>query len=186
MRRRERLPRGRRARVAVCALAALTLGGLAAAEAAGLRVNTTTSMPRGLWRVASVNVPPRRGEVVSVCSPDTPVIREAATRGYIPVGGCPGGTDPLVKPVAAVAGDVVTVAPEGIAVNGAPIANTAQLRTDSAGRPLYPVPAGRYPVAPGEMWLLSGHTPRSFDSRYFGPVPVRNVLGLAHPVWVTR
>jgi type IV secretory pathway protease TraF len=41
-------------------------------------------------------------------------------------------------------------------------------------------------VPPGQVWLLSGHDSRSFDSRYFGPVPVANVQGVARPVWVAR
>jgi len=71
-------------------------------------------------------------------------INEAAERGYIPAGACPGGHEPLVKPVAAVAGDRVTVTALGIAVNGEPIAQSAPLDEDSAGRPLRPVPAGAY------------------------------------------
>jgi type IV secretory pathway protease TraF len=39
-------------------------------------------------------------------------------------------------------------------------------------------------VGSGDIWVLSGHDPRSFDSRYFGPVPVANVQGEARPLWV--
>jgi type IV secretory pathway protease TraF len=37
---------------------------------------------------------------------------------------------------------------------------------------------------PGQVWLLSGHDPRSFDSRYFGAIPTANVRGVARPLWV--
>lgn len=176
-----RLPR--RAALASCAAGALLTGTLVTARLVGLRVNDTASMPRGLWRVRAADAPLRRGEFVTVCLPDT-TIREAAARGYIPAGHCPGGYEPLVKPVAAVAGDLVMVTLKGIAVNGHPVENTAQLVQDSAGRPLRPVPAGSYPVMPGQVWLLSGHDRRSFDSRYFGPVPAANVQGVARPLWV--
>jgi conjugative transfer signal peptidase TraF len=89
-----------------------------------------------------------------------------------------------VKPVAAVAGDLVTVTSQGVAVDGKPVANTKPFAEDEAGRPLRPVPIGVYRVAPGEVWLLSGHDPRSFDSRYFGAVPAANVTGVARPIWV--
>lgn len=170
-------------RIAVAACAAI-LSTLAAADAAGLRLNLTPSMPVGLWRVAASHVPLRRGEVVSVCPPDAEATRVGVERGYIPVGPCPGGDEPLVKPVAAIPGDVVAIFPAGAAVNGHPIQGTAQLARDSAGRSLAPVPTGTYPVGTGEVWLLSGHDPRSFDSRYFGPVPADNVQGVARPVWV--
>lgn len=162
------------------------MAGLAGAHAAGLRVNGTPSMPLGLWRVVTDHAPLRRGEIVAICPPDTAPVQAGAERGYIPPGRCPGGYEPLLKPIAATSGDVVAVSTSGVAVNGEVLQDTAQLAQDSAGRPLKPVAAGVYPVAPGEVWLLSGHDPRSFDSRYFGPVPAANVQGIARPVWVLR
>ena len=173
----------RRAAMAV-ALGALLLGMLVAAEMAGVRVNASASMPRGLWRVMRSDVPLRRGAVVALCLPDIPPMWEAVRRGYVPAGSCPGGFAPLIKPVAAVPGDVVQVTPAGVAVDGDPVANSLALARDSAGRALHGMPAGVYPVAPGQVWVLSGHDRRSFDSRYFGPVPVHAIRGLARPLWV--
>jgi conjugative transfer signal peptidase TraF len=173
----------RRCAIAVSITGALMMATLVAGEAAGLRINATASMPCGLWRVRA-GEPIEGGEIVTICPPDRPDIREAAHRGYIPSGSCPGGYEPLVKPIAAVAGDVVTVTPQGIAVDDRPVANTAPLAEDEAGRKLHPIPIGAYRVAPGEVWLLSGHDPRSFDSRYFGAVPVANVQGVARALWV--
>ena len=168
------------------AAGSVILASLAGAGTAGLRVNASVSMPIGLWRVARVESTVQVGQVVTICPPDTPAIRDAAIRGYIPAGCCPGGTEPLLKPIGAVAGDIVAVSASGVTVNGLPVPATAQLGQDSAGRVLQGIPAGTYPVQPGDVWLLSGHDPRSFDSRYFGPVPVANVQGVAHPVWVIR
>jgi conjugative transfer signal peptidase TraF len=106
--------------------------GIVLAGAAGLRVNASASMPWGLWRVAATEAPFERGEIVSVCPPDGAAIREAARRGYLPAGPCPGGYEPLVKPVAAIAGDLVKITAAGVAVNGEPMADTAQLGEDSA------------------------------------------------------
>jgi type IV secretory pathway protease TraF len=36
------------------------------------------------------------------------------------------------------------------------------------------------------VWLLSGHDPRSFDSRYFGAVPAASIQGIARPIWVVE
>ncbi len=85
-----------------------------------------------------------------------------------------------------IAGDLVAISAAGVTVNGQPVQGTAQLPRDGAGRPLRPFPAGIYRVVAGELWLLSGHDPRSFDSRYFGPVPTKNVQGVARPIWVLR
>jgi conjugative transfer signal peptidase TraF len=164
----------------------MVLAALAAAYQAGLRVNTTPSMPIGLWAIESVRTVLTRGDVVTVCLQDGAALRQAMQRGYIATGTCPRGAEPLVKPVAAVSGDLVTVSAKGMSVNTSPIGNTAPLMRDEAGRVLHPVPAGPYRVAPDELWLLSGHDPRSFDSRYFGAVPLANVLGVAHPLWVLK
>jgi conjugative transfer signal peptidase TraF len=165
---------------------ALMMASLVGANVAGLRINSTPSMPRGLWQVVAHDAPLRRGEIVTVCPPDTKLIRLGAARGYIPAGRCPGGYEPLVKPIAATADDQVAVSAAGVTVNGLPVEGTARLVHDSAGRPLPPFPTGTYRVPPGQVWLLSGHDPRSFDSRYFGPVAVANVQGVARPVWVAR
>jgi len=172
--------------LAMCAAGATMLGALATAYAAGLRVNVTPSMPVGLWAVVSGRTAPTHGDIVTVCLPDGAALRQAMQRGYIASGACPDGAEPLVKPVAAVTGDLVTVSPNGISVNATQVANTAALAQDEAGRLLHPMAAGSYRVTPNELWLLSGHNPRSFDSRYFGAVPVANVLGVAHPLWVLR
>jgi conjugative transfer signal peptidase TraF len=178
-------PRGRGLAIALFGSGAVVLASLAIAGVVGVRINATDSMPRGLWRVRS-NVAIERGEIVTVCPPDRTDIREAVRRGYIPNGGCAGGYEPLVKPIAAIAGDLVTVTSKGVAVDGTPVTDTRQLARDEAGRPLHPMPLGSYRVPAGEIWLLSGHDPRSFDSRYFGPVPAKNVQGVARPLWVLR
>jgi conjugative transfer signal peptidase TraF len=176
--------RSRRTELTACAVGTLVAVTLGAAWSAGLRVNETASMPRGLWQVSGVATLLVRGRIVTACLPDTASTREAVARGYLSAGWCPGGYEPLVKPVAAIAEDVVTVTPQGVAVNDRLVDNTAQHVRDDAGRPLRPFPPGIYRVMPGQVWLLSGHDGRSFDSRYFGPVPVTNVQGLVRPLWV--
>jgi conjugative transfer signal peptidase TraF len=170
----------------ICTIAGTVLGMFAVAQAAGLRVNATPSMPVGLWMVTATSLSPGRGEIVAVCLPTGDQAREAFRRGYVGAGSCPCGAEPLVKPVAAIGGDVVAVSAAGIAVNGASIANTAPLTRDEAGRTLRPVPAGLYRVPSGELWLVSGHDPRSFDSRYFGAVPIAGIRGIASPIWVLQ
>jgi conjugative transfer signal peptidase TraF len=176
----------RRGHTLLLTAVAVPLVAIAVAASVGLCVNTTASMPRGLWRVVPTQAPVARGVVVGLCPPDSSVFRQAARRGYIASGVCPGGYERLLKPVAAVAGDTVSVTAAAIAVNSIPVADTVALARDSAGRPLQPVPPGLYQVRAGEVWLLSGHDPRSFDSRYFGPVPAANIKGVARPLWVVR
>ncbi|RDS85030.1 S26 family signal peptidase [Dyella monticola] len=99
----------------------------------------------------------------------------AAWRGYLPRG------IPLLKPVAAVAPQRVCVADGIVRIDGVPVA--AVLRIDGRGRPLHAWPHCRR-LRPGELFLLGTTNPASFDSRYFGPVRVSAVLGIAHPIWL--
>lgn len=164
--------------------AAALVGAAWAAGAAGVRINTTSSMPLGLWRVAPIHGRPRIGDVVTFCPPENAAVRLGYRRGYIGAGKCPSGTEPLIKEVAAVPGDVVKISAAGIAVNGKAIPHTKALTHDPAGRPLRSYPPGSYRVALGNLWTVAPHNPLSFDSRYFGPVPAANIRGIAHPLAV--
>jgi type IV secretory pathway protease TraF len=90
----------------------------------------------------------------------------------------------MLKPVAAVAGDVIEQTQKGIVLNGVALPGTAALAADDAGRPLPRLAAARLVIAPDEVFLLSTANGRSFDSRYFGPLPLPVIRGLAIPVWV--
>jgi conjugative transfer signal peptidase TraF len=149
----------------------------------GLRLNLTGSMPVGLYRVSAG--PPQKGAMVLACLP-VAVGLFARSRGYVPHGSCPGGAAPIGKVVLATAGDSVRVTDSGLRVNGRRVANTKPLAADGAGRPLPRVHDGAYVVASDEVWLYSPYSKRSFDSRYFGPVPLRCVRHRVLPLWTVR
>lgn len=153
------------------------------ASASGYRINWTPSLPQGIWKVTPLRKPVQRGQIVSICPVDTSVFQMAHSRQYLSWGPCPGGYISLLKPVCAVAGDQVVISRQGIAVNGIVLPNSTAATRDSAGRPLNPLQPGTYKVKPGTIWLVSNY-PKSFDSRYFGPLPSANILGTARPVWV--
>lgn len=174
----------RRARAVIALVVGVlgsAIGGTASAYALGYRLNLTSSVPIGLYRLGAAAA--ARGRIVAYCPADRPVFHMARERGYI-LGGldCDGGFRPIFKPVAAVAGDVVMVAGEGIRVNGALLANSRARRHDRERRPLPTLPAGRHVVRPGEIWLVSSHSPGSFDSRYIGAVPAAGILGVVDPI----
>ena len=166
-------------------LAVLLLANVAliAAYGAGLRINTTASMPEGVYRLRAIRSGPiERGTIVAIC-PSPAVLAIAAPRHYFEQGPCPGDVEPLLKHVAAVAGDRVDVSDRGVRVNGEPLPNSGRLQRDCAGRPLKRIPAGRYAIAPNEVWLYAP-VARSWDSRYFGPVPIAGIVGTATPVLI--
>lgn len=148
--------------------------------ALGFRLVLTRSVPRGLYR--AVELPLQRGVLVAFCLPPT-LSAFAAARGYVSWGSCPGGTQPVVKPIGAIAGDTVELRPDAILVNGAPLPNSATLSHDARGRALPHLPWGRYQVTANEFWLFATHIPESWDSRYFGPIPRALILTTARAVW---
>jgi conjugative transfer signal peptidase TraF len=162
------------------ALGVVAAGALIIGASRTLRINFTSSLPRGIYR--TVAGPPTRGSTVITCLPIA-VGRFAMARGYVWRGGCAGGAAPVGKVVSSVAGDTVVVAAGGLIVNGHHLHNTEALAHDSRGRPLTGVPYGVYVVPTGKLWLTSTYNPASFDSRYFGPVSVATVVSRIEPVW---
>ena len=162
------------------------LVGIFAAKWLGYRINWTPSLPVGIWR--QLTVPPKieRGQIVIICPPPSAAFLEARARGYLSDGDCPGGLEPMLKPVAAIAGDVVQLTAKGIVLNGAAQPRSTALAADKADRPLQALPAGRLTIPEGEVFLLSTVNGESFDSRYFGPLPVSVIQGAAIPVWVAE
>ena len=143
----------------------------------GLRINTSPSLPVGLYRATS----DQAANLVEFC-PANSFGALALERGYRSAGSCRDGGAPLLKPVIASRGDVVEISRTGIAVNGWAIPNTAPMSADFKGRRLAPWPSGRYAVASGEIWVASSFNARSFDSRYFGPVPVAAIHDHVRPL----
>lgn len=128
---------------------------LCTAFAAGLRVNVTASLPRGLYLLCPGT--PGRGEYAAFCLSGE-FAELARERGYLQAGSCPSGLRPLLKRVAALPGDVVNVAALSLRA------------TDSQGRSL-PSFLQSGSVLSGMVLLLADH-PGSFDGRYFGLVPL--------------
>jgi conjugative transfer signal peptidase TraF len=137
-----------------------------------LWLNLSPSLPLGVYR--PVNAPVTRGAIVVVCLP-LAIGRLARERGYLGYGPCPGHVERLGKRVAAVAGDTVETRAEGVRINGFLIPGSRPLDADSRGRKL-PRPEERIVVRPGELFLLATDNRRSFDSRYFGPVAVTDLV----------
>lgn len=135
--------------------------------------NASASAPIGLYAV-SPGTAPGRGDMVIARLPAE--ARElAARRRYLP------RNVPLVKRVAAVAGDTICAAGRMVTVNRKPVAQ--RRGADAAGRPL-PAWQGCIRLAPDTVFLLMAEAPDSFDGRYFGPTPARDVIGKAAPLWL--
>lgn len=155
----------RLARRALFAVVWLTLT-FALVFGAGLRFNPTPSLPKGVYRI--VPGAPEKNELVSFCL-EGEFAELALERGYLEPGSCPSGLRPLLKRLAALPGDSVDPA-------SFPICSV-----DSHGRSMSPALAPG--VVPPGMALVQADHPGSFDSRYFGFVPLDS-LQRVEPLFV--
>lgn len=155
------------AAAAICALAASAI-----LTTPVLVWNSSLSSPPGLYIVAQGALPRVGAYVVAWPPPGAGTL--AAARGYLP------HDVPLVKTVAAAAGDQVCARRDDMWVNGRPVARRRSV--DDAGRKL-PRWFGCRVLRPTELLLLGLGDPRSFDGRYFGPIGTDRVIGRAQLVW---
>ncbi|GAJ30822.1 S26 family signal peptidase [Acidomonas methanolica] len=135
--------------------------------------NETASVPVGLYRIQPT-VPVRVGDIVALRLPE----REAtllATRGYLPFG------VPLLKPVAALAGQSVCRTGIHITIDGKPVGDAKTV--DHRGRKL-PLWQGCQRLGPGQVFVMNTAVPTSLDGRYFGVLSMDTVIGRAVPVHV--
>ena len=147
---------------------------------AGIRVNTSYSLPLGIYQVTT----DPGASLVEFC-PAEPFATLSSVRGYRTRGlACPDGAVPILKPVVARPGDLVEISAAGIRVNGKLLPKTAPVSRDSAGRPLRPWPTGTYRVQPGTIWVASTYNRGSYDSRYMGPIDIRQIRTRLRPLWL--
>lgn len=160
----------------ILALAILAIGGLCVGiftdPAPRLVWNASASAPIGLYRV-QLGIRIDQGDLVLAGLPDIPRIL-AAERGYLPDG------VPLIKRVAGKAGDWVCGDSDTVMINGHAVAS--RIARDSENRSL-PRWTDCRVLAESEVFLLMADVPDSFDSRYFGPIQIEQIIGRLVPLW---
>ncbi|WP_334148148.1 S26 family signal peptidase [Hyphomicrobium sp.] len=129
--------------------------------------NASPSVAIGLYGI--VHWRPEVGELALVRLPED-LSEVAHRRGYLPRSAL------LLKPVAASALDRVCRFGADVFVRSR---LAARARTESEPLPPW---RGCRTLRSSELFLLAEH-PASFDSRYFGPVHVKHLIGTAIPLW---
>lgn len=148
---------------------------------AGARINTTKSIPVGLyWRSSA---PAEKGAYVLFCPPAIDIFTEARSRGYISAGLCPGGLGYMMKRILAAKDDTVSVGEDGVRVNGKLLPFSAQRNVDLAGRPLSRFHVDQYTLGGADVLLMSDVSETSFDGRYFGLIQRSQIETVVRPVF---
>lgn len=143
-----------------------------------------SAVPAGVYRFAPLEGAPVRGQLIGACLPAA-LSAIALDRGYIqssPYSECALGAPPVGKLALGLPGDLLDVEPGAVTINGRRFANSATATCDSLGRPLVHVRWGLHHVNAGEVWLFGFNDPRSWDARYYGPLPLAAIRWAAVPV----
>lgn len=146
----------------------LLLASLGVMTYARLYINLTASLPRGVYRL----YPQKqilRGDVVLVIDLDDIGIN----RSLCPQRG-------MLKIAAALSGDVIGSDGRSIFINGGRLDYSDIFKLDKYGKAL-PHQTYPYAVPSGCVYLASTHL-HGYDSRYFGPVSLSHVAGVAEMV----
>jgi conjugative transfer signal peptidase TraF len=150
---------------------------------AGARINTTKSIPVGLYWTSPMPIEKiKKGAYVIFCPPQRDIFDEAKTRDYIGAGPCPGGYGLMMKRVLAAQNDVVSVSDTGVYVNGKQLPHSTPIKADNVGNPLPCYRLDHYALSHTELLLMSDVSATSFDSRYFGPIDRSQIKTVIFPV----
>lgn len=134
--------------------------------------NPSPSLPIGYY--ARTSEPPVKGRIIAFQIP-------AMGRPYAAQHMPPLIRAGIIKRIVAGQGDrVCTTGPEGLTINGKPIAPIVE--KDRFGRPLPHWRECRQ-LGAGEYFVFSDRIPNSYDSRYYGPVRSTDIMGTFRPVW---
>jgi conjugative transfer signal peptidase TraF len=134
--------------------------------------NASESVPIGFYGVESGDQLAVTDLVVAM--PPNLLATFLGERGYVPFG------VPLIKRILALPGQSVCRNELAISVDG--VTMGVALAHDRQGRPL-PVWQGCRAIAEEEVFLMNWDEPASLDGRYFGPIPLRAIIGRAKPLW---
>ena len=142
----------------------------------GYRVNTSDSFPTGIWKIDEKKNY-KLGDIVVFCPVDSPVIRLGRKYSYLPWSlVCDSNVSPMIKSIAGFSGDKAKTNDNFITINDM---TTEFVEIDPHGREIKLTK--NLLVPPFHFWAFSNGK-YGFDSRYFGPVSIKSIIGKVHLV----
>ncbi|MCG6461793.1 conjugative transfer signal peptidase TraF [Vibrio parahaemolyticus] len=137
--------------------------------------------PSGIYQLMAKDSDYAHGNLVLFCPPNNFVMRLGLLRGYTSAGICDGGFMPEIRKIMALQGDYVTLDHE-ISINGHSLSQAAVKNEDAHH---YALPhIHEFQLHESEYFMMLYDDSNDwFDSRYYGPVPSENIIGLIHPIW---
>jgi type IV secretory pathway protease TraF len=143
-----------------------------------VRFVLTPSIPRGLYFLNPSARNLTSGDILAFCPPPW-LAQNLVSQSLEPWGHCPGGSIPLAKRLLAISPNLCSTS-SGIAVDGLLLPWPRIPASINLPRLAY---CG--PTAPDSLFLV-GESTDSIDSRVFGTISTRSILGRLTPVLVVR
>ena len=163
------------------------LAGTVGAVQAGVRINLSPSMPKGLYRLVDCDETARRdaavGDWVAIDTKEAssnPGVAFFRSQGWLSYSGR--SDDLLMKTIVGVGGDEVTEKDGRLCVNGTPLTTNASKRQQAVGTLVLPSVELPQRVKEGDVWLSSDHE-KGIDSRYFGAVARSSIACKVEAAW---
>lgn len=169
------------------AIALLGVAGVAINKSS-IFINVTSSMPVGFYKKHALPGTITPGMTVLLCPPSpaaSPAIRQAIKDNWLIKSNntpCKDHLVPFLKNIAAVPGQKISIKMSGIYVDGSKLSKTKIQPVAKNGKKIVHYPLGTYTVQPGHVWLWDNSSKWAYDSRYWGPIPVGNLVASARPV----
>jgi type IV secretory pathway protease TraF len=137
--------------------------------------NASASVPIGLYKVHPAHHLTVAARAVAY--PAEPLAGWLEERRYLPRG------VPLLKPILALDGQTVCRVGPRITVDGREMGVAHD--EDHSGRPL-PFWQGCRVIGHSEIFVMNPDEPASLHGRYFGPLLITSIAGVAEPLWTSR
>lgn len=148
-----------------------------------LKINTTSSIPKGIYRLNTSDKSYGRNDYVLFCLSKNQAIKSSAIN-YLDNGECALGLSPIGKKIVAVHNDDVSISEHGIFVNQMQQIFTEPAKFDKELRCMNKFSLHRK-LKQNEFTVISNKRD-SFDSRYFGTIHKDQILGKIAPLFILK
>ncbi len=139
-----------------------------------LYINTSKSLPLGVYKLITEISALKKGDIILFCL-DENVASDVSKSDILSFGNCPFDLSPIGKTVYASFNDMIKIDDRGIFINGRYIDNTRPYYLPSI-KPLM-----LNTILKDDEYIVISQKNNSFDSRYFGIVKRKDIKGKLIP-----
>ena len=148
----------------------------------GYILNNTSSFPIGIYQVKKQKKY-QRGDLVSFCAPLNETVKKLVSYGFAPANtNCDNSTPVLLKKIVALEGDKIEIQNNAVYINHILQPKSKIYLVGRMGNTLEKQLSQN--IKANMFWAMSDYNIHSYDSRYYGQVPLTNIIGKAHPILI--